>query len=265
MNFEPRTTPVIYGEKPWDWKATYLWQCTWYVYWRFYQVFGVFPCYNDRKKKTEGYNNGKTWLENYKDATPHWFDQEPNIEVKAGDIIVFDGHYGHVVFVEEIFDRDHWYISQYNLSNPDEFSNAVLSRGGILYGNPYNTGRQLGLLRFEGVMPVERNVYVDQVYVNEPTLRVRLEPNLDGEFYCYCPTGYFNVLGKYTADEYTWYQIDEGKYIADIGWDNKTKTGVQYLEAKDGLSQYIEKLEESNKDLRKRLDKISVLANYAGD
>lgn len=259
MNIEVRTTPVKYGEEPWDWYARYLWQCTWYVYWRFFQVFGVYPCYNDRKKKLEGYNNGKTWLDNYKDATPHWFANEPEIAFKQGDIIVFDGNYGHVVFVEEVIDADHCFISQYNLSNPDEFSNDTWARGGILHGNPYNTGKPLGLLRYEGVLPVDRNEFKDQVYVNEPTLRVRLEPNLDGEYYCNCPTGYFDVLNSYKADGYTWYEINDGKYIADVGWNESSKTGVQYLKAKDG---YFESLEKQNKELKKRLDKIGEIAKY---
>lgn len=260
MTFEERTTPVKYGEEPWDWHATYLWQCTWYVYWRFFQVFGVFPCYNDRKKKKEGYNNAKTWLDNYKDATPHWFAKEPNIAFKQGDIIVFDGHYGHVVFVEEVVDNDHCFISQYNLSNPDEFSNDVWERDGILKGNPYNTGKPLGLLRYENVMPVERNEYTDQVYVNVSALRVRLDPNLDGEVYCFCPTGYFNVYGKSTDDGYDWFEIEQGKYIADIGWNGTD--GVQFLKAKDGLDLHIEKIEAENKDLKKRLDKIRGLCEY---
>ena len=260
--FEIRTTPVKYGEEPWDWNATYLWQCTWYVYWRFFQVFGVYPCYNDRKKKVEGYNNGKTWLDNYKDATPHWFDREPNIEFRAGDIIVFDGNYGHVVFVEDVLNKDQCFISQYNLSNPDEFSNDTWTRGGILHGNPYNTGRPLGLLRYEGIMPVERHIYIDQVYVNEPTLRVRLEPNLDGEYYCNCPVGYFNVLDQSKADGYKWYEIENGKYIADIGWNKENGTGVKFLKGTDALGDYIEKIEKSNKELKKRLDKIGEIAEY---
>lgn len=257
---EVRTTPVMYGESPWDWNARYLWQCTWYVYWRYFQVFGVYPCYHDRKKKTAGYNNAKTWLDNYKDATPHWFAKEPKIAFKQGDIIVFDGTYGHVVFVEEVVDNDHCFISQYNLSHPEQFSNDVWERGGILEGDPYNTGKPLGLLRCKTISPVERNEYTDQVYVNEPTLRVRLEPNLGGQFYCYCPSGYFNVYDESEADGYKWLEIEQGKYIADVGWDGTN--GVQYYKAKDSLDSYIEKIEAENKDLKKRLDKIRGLSEY---
>lgn len=260
-DFEIRTTPVKYGEEPWDWNATYLWQCTWFVYWRFYQVFGLFPCYYKRSTREEGYTTAKLWGDNYKDAIPHWFSKEPNIEFKRGDIIVFDGNYGHVVFVEDVVDRDTCFISQYNLSNPNEFSNDYWVRGGILKGHPYNTGSPLCLMRCEAVVPVERNEMVDQVYVNEPTLRVRCQPNLNGEFYCNCPTGFFDVLSQSEADGYKWYEIADGKYIADIGWDGIDE-GVLFFKGKDDTELYVKQLVKTNKELKKRLDKIKEIASY---
>lgn len=255
----PQLEPLKYGEQPYDWTLATARQCTWYCYFRFYQVFGAFPVYNNRKLKKEGYNNGKTWLDNYKDATPHWFKDEPNIEFKQGDVIVFDGNYGHVAFVEvtDGYDKDHCLVSNYNLIAPEAFSTDVFERGHILYGSPYNTGKPIGLLRYETVTPVDRNENVNQVYVNEPTLRVRLAPNLSGEYYCNCPTGYFNVLSQSEADNYTWYQIQEGKYIADIGYDNDNKTGVLFLPAIDNQ---LELLQKENKELKETLKTINELS-----
>lgn len=220
MMFDIRTTPLKQGEKPWVWGIPSEKQCTWWVYYRAFQVFGAYPCYNDRANKVSGYNCGKKWLDNFREPyKPYYFDEHPNIEFKQGDIIVFDGNYGHVVFIERVDDFNSCFISQYNMIAPLEFSNDEWYRGGILKGNPYNTGKPIGLLRCEKkeVYPVERNEYRDQIYSSEPTLRVRLAPNLEGEYYCNMKNGYYNVLSISYADNYTWYEIEKGKYCANIG------------------------------------------------
>lgn len=258
---EVRTKPLVRGEKPWIWGTRYEKQCTWYVYFRAYQVFGFYPCYNDRKKKADGYNHGKTWLENFKEPwVPHFFDKEPDIEIKPGDIIVFTGNYGHVVFVGVQEDFDHSFIEQYNLSHPLEFSNDIWTRGGILEGDPYNTGAPIGLLRCEGKMvkPVERNEYENQIYASDPTLRVRLSPGLDGDYFCSITPGYYNVLSVTKASKSDkasveglecWYEIEDGKYCANIT--------TEFYEAKDESIKGLEKIiKEQNKKIAEYEDKL---------
>lgn len=248
---EIRTTPLNYGEKPWLWGIPSEKECTWYVYYRAYQVFGVFPCYNDRENRVLGYNHAKTWLKNFREPfKPYFFDEHPDIEFKQGDIIVFDGNYGHVVFVEKVENKDTCFISQYNLIAPKTFSNDEWHRGQILKGNPYNTGKPIGLLRCEKkeVYPVERNEYVNQIFASDNTLRVRLKPNLNGEYYCNIKVGYYNVLSQSEADGYVWYEIENGKYCANVD--------TVYYKAKSD----IEVLAKENEELKRRLQEINKLS-----
>lgn len=256
MNIIPRTTPLKYGEEPWDWNTSMVGECTWYCFYRAIQVSGQEPVYRDRAKRENGYNHGKTWIKNYKeDWYPHYFSKEPNLEVKAGDILVFDGNYGHVAFIEKVIDFDHFYISDYNRVAPSSFDYTVWTRGRRLSGNPYGTGDPMGVLRYEPkcVYPVKENKSVDQVYVDEPTLRVRLAPNLQGKYYCNCAKGFFNVLGISEADGYTWYEIEDGKYIANIGWKNGE--GVKFIKADNE----VERLKAENEKLKTLLNEVNKL------
>lgn len=248
MIFDVRTTPVGATEKPWTHSVESEGQCTWYVFYRAYQVFNYFPCYRVRETKSGAYNNAKTWLENYREPFyPHYFKDEPNIEILPGDIVVFDGNYGHVVFVEKVIDENNAFISQYNLAGPLEFSNDTWTRGTILKGNPHNTGQPLGILRFRhnSVTPVARNVEVNQIYASDPTLRVRLKPSLNGDYYCNIAVGYYNVLDKKDADGYTWYEIEKGKWCA-----NPT---TEYLPANNDVD-IVREIEKWVKDIEVRIN-----------
>ncbi len=64
------------------------------------------------------------------------------------------------------------------------------------------------------VTPVERNNELHQVEVLNDNLRVRLEPSLSGEIYCYAKLGIYNILSETEADNYRWFEIEDGKYIA---------------------------------------------------
>lgn len=217
-----RTQPLYKGEQPWVWGVDSEDQCTWYVYYRAYQVTGYFPCYNNRSKKVEGYYHAKTWMENFKEPwVPHYFSNEPDIELKQGDILVFDGNYGHVAFFGDIENIDQAFVEQYNLSAPLEFSNDIWTRGGILKGYPYNTGAPLGILRCEGSVietldPVPRNSSVDQIETTDTSLRVRTEPSLEGKVVGHVQIGYYNVLSKKKNDGYTWYEIEKDRWCADV-------------------------------------------------
>jgi len=261
--FDIRTTPLAQGEAPWKWGIDSERQCTWYVYWRVFQVFGVYPCYYDRAKKIEGYTNAKEWMENFREPfQPYYFSDNPNLEVQAGDVLIFDGNYGHVVFVETMEDYNHAFISQYNLAAPLTFSNDTWTRGQILKGNPYNTGKPLGILRYtkKEVYPVSRNEYVNQVEALDNTLRVRLAPSLDGEYYCNIKLGYYNVLDTQESDGYTWYEIEEGKWCAQVisEVDGETRYTLKYLPAIDVET---DKLVKENKALREALAQISQICD----
>jgi murein DD-endopeptidase MepM/ murein hydrolase activator NlpD len=60
--------------------------------------------------------------------------------------------------------------------------------------------------------PVEPNLNADQVEVLTQILNVRETPN--GKLLGYINEGLYNILNKQDKDGYTWYEVEEGKWIA---------------------------------------------------
>lgn len=200
--FTPRTTPLIYGEEPWKWDVDSVWQCTWYSFWRFYQVHGIFPTYQNRATKSGSYNNANTWLVNYRDPVkPMGKDYVP----VAGDIVVYDwSDLGHVAFMET-----NTMSSSYGNGNPDSFKFQDYRK--------FN-GEILGYLHsdYYPILPVERNVNVTQIQTTDEQLRIRTAPSLDAEIVGHVQLGYYNVLSQTDADGYTWYEISKDRWCANI-------------------------------------------------
>ena len=73
--------------------------------------------------------------------------------------------------------------------------------------------------------PVERNKEVNQVEVIEPQLNVRLDHNTSAQSIGFCPLGIYNVISIYQGDDYVWFEIEEGKWVANDG------TWCEYLSA----------------------------------
>ena len=67
-------------------------------------------------------------------------------------------------------------------------------------------------------------------------------------------SGFYNVLGWKDANGYRWYEVEKGKYIA--GYEGR----VIYIPADNTV---IAELKRKNEELKKRLDEISKLCNYA--
>lgn len=71
----------------------------------------------------------------------------------------------------------------------------------------------------KSIMPTERDLSKNQVYVGIQGLRVRVEPNTESAIRGTCPNGYFNVseivVGGDHENGNKWYKIDN-LYIADI-------------------------------------------------
>lgn len=65
---------------------------------------------------------------------------------------------------------------------------------------------------------VSRNEAKNQISVTDRFINVRKQPSLSAEYYrgCYCPVGIYNVLDTATADNYTWYKLDEEHWIAGV-------------------------------------------------
>lgn len=200
--FTPRTTPLIYGEEPWKWDVDSVYQCTWYSFWRFYQVHGIYPAYQNRATKSGSYNNANTWLENYRDPVkPMGKDYIP----VAGDIVVYDwSDLGHVAFLET-----DTMTSSYGNGNPDSFKFQDYRK--------FN-GEILGFLHsdYYPILPVERNTNVTQIQTTDEQLRIRTTPSLAAEIVGHVQLGYYNVLSQTEADGYAWYEIAKDRWCANI-------------------------------------------------
>lgn len=65
--------------------------------------------------------------------------------------------------------------------------------------------------------PVERNESATQLQVIETQLNVRLGHSTSVQSIGFCPVGIYNILNTYEDNEYTWYEIEEGKWVANEG------------------------------------------------
>ena len=259
MMFTPRTKPLTVGEEPWAWDVPSVYQCTWWCFWRFYQIFGVYPTYQDRSTKSGSYNNANTWMQNYRDPVePKGLDYKP----VAGDIAVYDyGDLGHVIFLET-----DTMTSEYRSGNPDSFRNAKLGDF---------KGELLGYLHYpyESINPVERNENVPQIKATDEQLRIRTQPNLDGEIVGHTKLGFYNVLSETEArveDKVKvdglekWYEISKGRYCANITTEYFMPSGDDFIKEFEryinGLKTTITKVKDENADLKADMMKIEEVA-----
>ena len=199
--FKVRTESVKEGTVPYAWGVESVYQCTWYAYYRALEVGFSAPCYWDRATKTGSYTNAKDWLENYREP---WEVKDPSYTPKQGDILVYDGEYGHVIFMET-----DTMTSEYRNGDPNSFRNAKLGDyKGVL----------LGVLHYpyEPVSTVERNENNVQIETTDESLRIRTEPSLEGEIVGHVQLGFYNVLDTKENDGYTWYEIAKNRWCANI-------------------------------------------------
>lgn len=197
--FAPRTKPVEQGEEPFAWGVPSEYQCTWFCYGESIR-FASPCCYWDRETKTGSYTNAKLWLENYRDP---WVVKGVDYTPVQGDIAVFDGEYGHVQFLE----TDKMY-AEYSNGDPNSFRNGLFEKKSNL----------LGFLHYplERVETVERNTSVNQIECTDELLRIRTEPNLNGQIVGHVQKGFYNVLNQAENDGYTWYEISKDRWCANV-------------------------------------------------
>ena len=258
MMFEVRTTPVEYGTQPYKWDIKSQYECTWYSYYRALEVGMSAPCWWDRATQTGSYTDAKDWLENFREP---WEVKDTNYTPVAGDIVVWDGEYGHVQFME----TDSMY-SEYRSGNPDSFSNGKLSQyKGVLLGYLHYP--------YESINPVERNENVPQIKATDEQLRIRTQPNLDGEIVGHTKLGFYNVLSETearTEDKVKvdglekWYEISKGRYCANITTEYFMPSGDGFIKEFEryivGLKTTITKVKDENADLKADMMKIEEVA-----
>ena len=252
-----RTTPVEYGTQPYDWNSKYIYECSWYVYWRCCENHQPFPCWWDRATETGTFTDAKLWPENYRDP---WVVKGKNYTPVAGDIVVFNGTYGHVAYIEKVEGKKAL-LSQYMNGDKNSFSNYSWD-----IGTSY-TGPLMGYLHcpYSTVDPVPRNTEVDQIQTTDETLRIRLKPSLNGEIVGHVGLGYYDVYDKVQADNYTWYQIEEGRWCADVTTNYLPASGEEDIMKKieeyfNRMKGEINVLSEQNTKYKERMEKIHRLS-----
>ena len=260
--FAPRTTPLTYGEVPWNWSDTCdsKFQCTWWVFYRCLSIGYSACCYYDGSGSNGigSYTNAKEWLQHYRDP---WEVKGLDYTPVAGDVVVYDGEYGHVRFMET-----NTMYSEYSSGNPNSFKNGTFAKSSNILGYLHYP--------YESLLPVERNEYVDQIQTTDEGLRIRTKPNLDAECVGQVQIGYYNVLSIRDANNTDkakekgldcWYQLAKDRWCANLT--------TNYLPAEDDIIGELDRLFKSMKrsiqekqdiidDRNKRLDKIKEIADY---
>ena len=229
----PRTTPVKEGEQPFAWGIPSVWQCTWFCYFEAERCGLGFPCYFDRATKTGSYTNAKDWLKEYRDP---WIPiTDPDYTPVAGDILVYDGEYGHVIFMETDI-----MTAEYRNGDPNSFRNGKVG--------DFN-GTLLGVLHYpySPVTPVERNPEVDQIETTDESLRIRTKPSLEGEIVGHVQLGYYNVLQTYDNDGYKWYEISKDRWCANITTKYLPKNSEDFVKE---FEEFLNRTKKEISDLR---------------
>lgn len=269
MAFKVRQTAPVYPEQPYNWSASSKFQCTWYAYYRALEVGYTPPCYWDRATKSGSYTNAKDWLANYREP---WEVKGPSWTPVAGDIMVFDGNFGHVAFVERNNGDGTCLVSDYNRVASETFACDKWTIGRSMT----KTGQLIGYLHWptdeKTVNPVKRDTSKNQIKTTDTALRIRTAPNLQGEIVGHIRFlpgelfGYQNVLDTTQSDGYTWYKIEKDRYCANVSTEYLPADGSdilaeieKYLEA---MQEKVTDLSESKQELEDRLDQIKELAEY---
>lgn len=247
----PRTTPVKEGDKPFVWGIDSVFECTWFCYYEalFHNLSA--PCYWDRPTKTGSYTNAKEWLKNYREP---WEVKGLDYTPVAGDIAVYDGDLGHVIFYET-----DTMTAEYRSGDPNSFR--------IGKAGEYN-GVLLGYLHYPyaPIDTVSRDVNKDQVQTTDDTLRIRIAPSLDAEVVGYVDIGYYNVLATKNADNYTWYKIAKDRWIANVTTkylpkDEEGDIIAQIKEYFDRAEEKVKAVTDENEKLKDNMRKIHELSN----
>lgn len=135
-----------------------------------------------------------------------YFDEISVYGMIEGDVVIWTGgEGGHIAIFDNWDGNKNWFFSQ----NPNPCQVMTIDMGGI------HAFRRKGSQPQPVITPnVERDEYKDQIEVKVPELRVRTEPGLNANIIGYANIGFYNYLEISNVDNYTWYKIANGNWIA---------------------------------------------------
>lgn len=162
-----------------------------------------------------------TWISRYWHLVKGSVVVKKNQEVKQGDKLGTRGDTGissgvHLHF--EVWKCPKGY--NYKSSGYNSYAVNPLKYTYVYEGQTIKDGYQKGETMTKKPIdniaptPVKADTTKHQVEVIADVLNVRLTPSTKGVIYCVCPKGVYDVLAETEADGYTWYQIEDDKWIA---------------------------------------------------
>ena len=192
-------------------------QCTWGVYYRTSEMGFTPPCYWDRATRSGSYTNAKNWPENYREP---WEVKPTDYDPIPGDIIVFNGTYGHVAIIEDYAEGDNnFLISHWNRDSDGVYHSQIWHKNDIIKGAVYNTGKVKNYMHYSDsiIEPVAKDTTVNQIEVIAAEQRLRKGPSTSFDILGYCPIGFYNVIDIVKQSDYDWYKLADDIYIAGVG------------------------------------------------
>lgn len=126
-------------------------QCTKWAYDRAIEIHDSAPCWQTGCGSNGSglYNHAKTWTEHYRDP---WEVKDVGFLPSRGDVIVWDGNYGHVAVIEDVYDDGTARVSMSNMDGDQRYSEIAHwplgTRIDKSYGYKYTTGVVKGYLHY---------------------------------------------------------------------------------------------------------------------
>lgn len=176
------------------------------------------------------------------DMLLEYFDEIDVHTMFPGDVVIWTGGYGGHIAVFDNFDgNQNWYFSQ----DPDLNTPCMIRNCNMDGIHAFRRKKEVPPTPEPSpvITPnVERDEYKNQIEVKVEKLRVRSEPNLNGNIIGFANVGFYNYFETKEEDNYIWYRIAENNWIAsNEEWTTvypekpkKEYVELEILEKKDG-------------------------------